>query len=501
MDKKQMLLIAIVIAATAVLGAWILTFEKTSQTQASQGGKPTQIAGKKAGTAAGPRQGPHGGKYFSAGDFAVEVTIYETGVPPVFRVYLYENDEPLAPSDADVGITLSRLGAPPQTFNFAPESDYLRGDQVVEEPHSFDVTVTAKRNRQSHQWAYSQVEARVAMTDAALKGAGVEIKTAGPATIKSVLRLPGEIQFNQDRLVHVVPRVSGMVIASPVSIGAQVRKNDLLAVLDSQTLADMRSDFSATRKRLTLARTTHDREKKLWQENISPEQDYLLAKQAWSEAEIAFATASQKLRAFGASPKGSNDQLTRFEVRAPIDGVVVEKDMALGEAIKDDANIFTIADLSTVWAEITVYPKDLNTIKVGQQVTVNATAFQSEAVGEVSYIGSLVGEQTRTAKARVTLPNPDGAWRPGLFVRVELTSDETQVPVAVAVDAIQTVRDWSVVFGRYGEFLEARPLQLGRSDGKMVEVVEGLGAGVQYAAGNSFAIKAELGKSGATHDH
>ncbi|MBC7945413.1 MAG: efflux RND transporter periplasmic adaptor subunit [Burkholderiales bacterium] len=501
MAKKQLVLIAIVIAATAVLGGWILTFDKTSPKQAAEGAKPTLIAGKEAGMAAEPRKGPHGGKYFSAGDFALEVTIFETGVPPQFRVYLYEDDKPLAPSATNVGITLSRLGAPPQVFRLAAEGDYLRGDQIVEEPHSFDVAVTAKRNGQSHQWAYSQVEARVAMTDAALKGADVEIKTAGPATIKNVLQLPGEIQFNQDGLVHVVPRVSGIVTASPVASGQRIKKNDLLAVLDSQALADMRSDFSATQKRLALARTTHGREKKLWQEKISAEQDYLLAKQALSEAEIAFAAASQKLRVFGVSPKGSSDQLARFEIRAPIDGVVVEKDIALGEAIKDDANIFTIADLTTVWAEITVYPKDLNTIKIGQQVTIKATAFQAEAVGEVSYIGSLVGEQTRTAKARVTLPNPDGVWRPGLFVRVELTSDEAQVPVAVAVDAIQTVRDWSVVFGRYGEFLEARPLELGRSDGKMVEVVEGLAAGVQYAAGNSFAIKAELGKSGATHDH
>jgi cobalt-zinc-cadmium efflux system membrane fusion protein len=86
-------------------------------------------------------------------------------------------------------------------------------------------------------------------------------------------------------------------------------------------------------------------------------------------------------------------------------------------------------------------------------------------------------------------------------VQVQVTSDQTQVPVAVQAEAIQSLRDWQVVFGRYGEHLEARPLVLGRSDGQMVEVLSGLTAGEPYAAKNSFVIKAELGKAGASHDH
>ena len=88
-----------------------------------------------------------------------------------------------------------------------------------------------------------------------------------------------------------------------------------------------------------------------------------------------------------------------------------------------------------------------------------------------------------------------------MFINAELVTEEIQVPVAVSMDAIQAIRNWSVVFGRYGEFFEIRPLKLGRSDGKMVEVLKGFSAGEQYAAGNSFAIKAELGKTGSFHDH
>ena len=131
----------------------------------------------------------------------------------------------------------------------------------------------------------------------------------------------------------------------------------------------------------------------------------------------------------------------------------------------------------------------------------NATAFNAEATGTISYVGSVVGDQTRTAKARLVLPNPKGLWRPGLPVNVNIVADEVEVPVAVAADAVQTLRDWTVVFGRYGDQFEARPITPGRSDGKIVEVLNGINPGEQYAASNSYLIKADIGKAGASHDH
>ena len=112
-----------------------------------------------------------------------------------------------------------------------------------------------------------------------------------------------------------------------------------------------------------------------------------------------------------------------------------------------------------------------------------------------------MGETTRAATARLTLANGPGSWRPGLFVTVTLVREETTVPIAVSADAIQTFRDWQVVFVKFGDWFEARPLELGRTDGPWVEVLSGLSAGTHYAAANSFAVKAEIGKLGATHDH
>jgi cobalt-zinc-cadmium efflux system membrane fusion protein len=150
---------------------------------------------------------------------------------------------------------------------------------------------------------------------------------------------------------------------------------------------------------------------------------------------------------------------------------------------------------------LTIYSKDLNTVKIGQEATVKSTSFEFQSSGSVEHLGALLGEQTRTAEAHIILPNPKGIWRPGMSVNIELVADEIEVPVAVSADAIQTVRDWTAVFARHGNFFEARPLELGRSDNKFIEVVKGLSAGERYAAKNSFLIKADMGKAGASHEH
>ena len=194
-------------------------------------------------------------------------------------------------------------------------------------------------------------------------------------------------------------------------------------------------------------------------------------------------------------------QLARLEVRAPIAGVVTDKAVTVGASVAADAALFVVADLSTVWAEVSVAERDLATIAPGQTATVLANSSEARANGRVSYVSAMVGTQTRAAKARVVLPNADGAWRPGAPVRVEVVAAEVTVPVAVLAEAIQTVREAPAVFGRYGDLFEARPIKTGRSDGQYVEVQEGLAAGVKYAAKNSFLIKADIGKSGASHDH
>lgn len=196
----------------------------------------------------------------------------------------------------------------------------------------------------------------------------------------------------------------------------------------------------------------------------------------------------------------ASGSLNRYEIRAPFDGMIVEKNIALGEGIKEDANIFILSDLTTVWAEIIVSAKDLNSIRVGERVKVKAASFESEADGTISYVGSLLGQATRTATARVSLSNPKAAWRPGMFVNIEVAVGQSDAAVTVLSDAIQTLNDKPVVFVRVDEGFKAQPVTLGRTDDKRTEILNGLELGAPYVAENSYILKAELGKSSADDD-
>lgn len=342
---------------------------------------------------------------------------------------------------------------------------------------------------------------RVEMHNEAIKKAGIELQRAGSVKLSNIVPLPAEIRFNQDQTAEVTPRLAGVVVSVHKNLGDRVRKGELLATLESQMLAEWRSDYLAAQKRLELARSNFEREKRLWDDKITAEQDLLLAKKEVAEADIARQAAADRISSIGAVLPTQPRNLARFELRAPLSGTVVEKHITPGEAVKEDATLFQVTDLSTVWAEIAVYPKNISQIRQGQKVSVSAAELGSQTVGTVSYIGAQVGQQTRTAMARVTLSNPDGKWRPGLFVTVGVLEGDVTVGVAVKSVALQTVEGRQVVFVREGDSFEARPVELGRKDGQWVEVVKGLRAGDVYAANNSFIVKSELGKAGAEHEH
>ena len=500
-NAKQAMAIAVIVALGLGLALLILGTDKPLPRDAIEGQVNRSPATGPGANAPNPVvvRGPHGGRLFEQDGYGVELTIFERGVEPRFRLYTYRDGRALDPRESEANVILERLGRAPQVFSFAPQGDYLMGGAVVAEPHSFKATIEARHDGKAYRFGYEQVEARVVMSEAQREGSQIEVLAAGPARIAELLPLIGEIRLNADRTAHVVPMLDGIVQSVAANAGDRVRRGQVLAVITSRDLADQRAAWLAAQQRSALARSTYEREKSLWQEKIAAEQDYLAARAALQEAEITERAARQKLAALDGL--GSHPDLARYELRAPIDGTVIEKHITPGEAVKDDAAVFVVADLSTVWAEMTVHAKDLNAVKIGQPVTVKAGAFESTGSGTVSHVGALVETETRTATARVVLPNPEGIWRPGLPVTVELTAGEVEVPVAVSVEAIQTVRDWTVAFGRYGEAFEARPVVLGRSDGRVVEVVDGLNAGERYAARNSFLIKAELGKSGASHDH
>ncbi|MEE4814670.1 efflux RND transporter periplasmic adaptor subunit [Pseudomonas alliivorans] len=347
--------------------------------------------------------------------------------------------------------------------------------------------------------AHEEEEGHLELSAEQIKAAGIELVAAESRPMSTSVTFPGEIRFDEDRTAHVVPRVGGVVESVKVELGQSVKKGQVLAVIASQQISDQRSELSAAQRRQELARLTLQREKKLWEDRISAEQDYQQARQAFQEADISLSNARQKLSAIGASvsPTAGN----RYELIAPFDAMVVEKHLAIGEVVSDASNAFTLSDLSRVWATFGVAPKDLDKVIVGRPVTVSAPDLNARVEGRIGYVGSLLGEQTRAATVRVTLANPNGAWRPGLFVSVDVAAEQSQVAVSLPESAIQTVEDKPSVFVRNDEGFQLTPVTLGRSDGGYVEIVQGLAAGSQVAATGSFILKSELGKGSAEHAH
>lgn len=197
----------------------------------------------------------------------------------------------------------------------------------------------------------------------------------------------------------------------------------------------------------------------------------------------------------------SNQTLVGVEVTAPLSGVIVDRNVSAGETVGDNASLYTIADLSNVWIDLNVPKRDQTRVKLGQTVTINADDGGSAVTGSISWISPLSSAEAQTLIARVIIDNADQRWRPGLFVKAEITLSETSVAVAVKESAIQTLFDFEVAFSQHGELYQARPLELGRRGHGYIEVLKGLSAGETYVSENSFLIKADIGKSGASHDH
>ncbi|MDM3886433.1 efflux RND transporter periplasmic adaptor subunit [Pseudomonas sp. BCRC 81390] len=344
--------------------------------------------------------------------------------------------------------------------------------------------------------SHGEQPGKLHLSRAQIEAAGVQLATAGPGELGNAISFPGEIRFDEDRTAHVVPRVPGVVEAVQAELGQAVKGGQVLAVIASQQISDLRSEQQAAQRRLELARLTFQREQQLWQERISAEQDYLQARQALQEAEIAMANARQKVAAVGPAGVGN-----RYELRAPFDAVVVEKHLSVGEVVDATSNAFTLSDLNRVWATFAVAPRDLDKVVTGRSVTVSAPDLGARVEGQVNYVGDLLGEQNRAATVRASLENPNGAWRPGLFVNVAVSLERFRAAVVVPESALQTWEEQTVVFARSEEGFEARPVQTGRRDGGQVEITSGLAAGTQVAAAGSFVLKSELGKGSAAHSH
>jgi cobalt-zinc-cadmium efflux system membrane fusion protein len=528
-------------------------------------------------------RGPHQGRLFRDGELSAEIQIYENGIPPEFHVWFWHKDQPVPVSEVRFSAQVIRLGQTDR-LSFRPEHDYLVSNQSVYEPHSFAARFEGVWRGRTYRWRFSQSEGRVTLAPELVQRSGIEILRAGPRTLETRLRFPGQIALDQDKYVHVVPPIGGRVLEVYKHVGEPVRKGELLAVFHSRELADLRLEHDQLAQRrernqflfqreatvsrnthklllllkrgqdpesihrqmmqepvgegkalllsrfaeLRLARQTLRREQQLRTDQLNTQESLQTAQAHYDSAlanyiatvedlhwqresalqrqgqELAQSTReqeilNQKLQILQVPARGL--QTARFELRAPISGLVTEKHLALGESVNGQNAVFVIADLSVVWAELLVPESQLGQIRFGQRVRVSSQDGQQQAEGTISHISPVVDPDSRRAESHAHILNPQGLWRPGMFVNVEVTTDAVTVPLAVSRAALQHYNDWTVVYAKFGEQFEIRPLELGREDAQWVEVTAGLQPGQPYAASNSFILKAEIGKKAATHDH
>jgi len=193
----------------------------------------------------------------------------------------------------------------------------------------------------------------------------------------------------------------------------------------------------------------------------------------------------------------SNQSLTTYDLKAPISGTIIERQISLGEYASEQKPAFVVADLSTIWVELSVYRHDFKRVRIGDEVLIDPDDGGGDVEATISYVSPVGASDTQTALARAVLANPEGRLRPGLFVTARLVLAKRNASVAVRAGAIQTLENKTVVFVREGDKIEARPVLIGESDAQHAEVQSGLSEGERYVAENSFVVKAEMYKGGA----
>lgn len=373
-------------------------------------------------------RGPHRGRLLSDGPFAIELAIFESGVPPEFHAWPTLEGKPLPPDQVELAVELTRLGDKIDRFTFTPKDDFLRAGSVVHEPHSFLVKVTAQHAGKAHEWHYESFEGRTRIAPEIAETAGIATESAGPATLVESLTLYGRITPDPARRREVSARFPGVIQAVNKKPGDTVRAGETLATIES------------------------------------------------------------------------NDSLEKYSVTAPIAGVITTRDANPGEQSASRA-MFTIIDPAAVTAELSLFPADRARVRPGAKVRLQTAQGGGDPMpGKVARI-DMQTSGNQSVIARVALDNPDGGLLVGSFVTAEVEVAQRKVPLAVKTSALQPFRDFTVVFERVADTYEVRMLELGETQGDWVEVLGGLEPGAHYVTANSYLIKADVEKSGASHDH
>jgi cobalt-zinc-cadmium efflux system membrane fusion protein len=290
----------------------------------------------------------------------------------------------------------------------------------------------------------------------------------------------GAVAWDVSRSVPVNSIAGGRVLEVRARLGDDVRKGQVLLVIDSPDLAMALADHRRAVSSVRLAQKAYDRTKALYEHKAAPLKDVQQAEEDLQKAKIDLQTAEERIRIIGGTPDQSSP---RFEVKAPITGTIVEQNTTSGAAVKsldNSPNLFTIADLSRVWVLGDLYENNLSDVRLGDHAEVRLNAYPDRHLtGRVVNISRILDPATRTAKVRLELDNRQGLLRPGMFATARFISRSEKIRTVVPMSAILRLHDKSWVFRSEGERRFRRTeVQTGPalSEG-LQEILSGLSAG------------------------
>lgn len=357
-----------------------------------------------------------------------------------------------------------------------------------------DVTASSEANSKAERGSEQEPLQLDADT---IRRAGIKVERLEKKDYAATLAAFGTVTPNRNSFARVTAPVAGRLVAVNVDLGAQLRADTALATLESPELAEARTTFNQNQTELDLARINLDRARKLSADASIAQKDYLRAQADYERARAALTASEAKLKTLNVpakAPEGMSP--ANLTVAAPIAGTVVERTAVLGEYAQAYQALFTIADLSTVWVEASIYERDLPGMAVGAKATVSVSAYPNRQFdGKVTYVASILDKDTRTAMARIEVPNADGALRPGLFANISIEKPERRPALRVPEGALVLLQGQTTAFVAEGKGFEPRPVEIGERTGGMAVIKSGLEAGDQVVVSGAYALKARLLKS------
>ncbi|WP_180114674.1 efflux RND transporter periplasmic adaptor subunit [Acinetobacter sp. YH12063] len=347
-------------------------------------------------------------------------------------------------------------------------------------------------------------EGELQLTAQQMAEQGIKMATAESGLVENIIQLPGKLAVNTDQQAHISPNFSGHVEQVNVALGQTVQKGQTLAVLSVPELIDQQANLRMAEANLDLARQEYQREQKLWSQGISAKQDYQRAENAYRQAQISVQSTQSRLQALGAN-SGQNG---RFIIRAPIAGVISQKDIVVGENVQLADQLFTIEQLKDLWLEFNLTHQYSAQLQTGQNVSFKINGSDQLYSAEVQSLTSQADVQTGRLVVRAKLKQQSAELRPNVMVNVLLADSGNKNVLRVQKSAVQSIEGQDSIFIVESEqkgqvHLKAQALKLGQasSDGQWLEVISGLEAGQKYISQGSFLLKSELEKDEAGHEH